>query len=193
MMTPIETYYNGHQFRSRLEARWAALFDLLDWTWTYEPIDANGYIPDFLIGGYNSFIAEVRPSTRPADYLDEAKKVAIGLEGVWGGNTIILGANACLTETEDVRGREAWPCQDKYAGYYLPDGPMAGGCQGDRYNEGLVQWTTCEECGNAAVRHTTQSFKCMPCGHYEGDAWAGPTPNIQLLWGEAHAKTRWTR
>ena len=48
-MNAIPTMYAGVQFRSRLEARWAAFFDLLDWKWEYEPIDLNGYIPDFLV------------------------------------------------------------------------------------------------------------------------------------------------
>lgn len=45
----IPTEYAGVQFRSRLEARWAAFFDLLDLSWEYEPIDLDGYIPDFLL------------------------------------------------------------------------------------------------------------------------------------------------
>ncbi len=45
----IETRYNGINFRSRLEAKWAAMFDLLKWGWTYEPTDFNGWIPDFAI------------------------------------------------------------------------------------------------------------------------------------------------
>ena len=43
----IPTKYNGINFRSRLEARWAAFFDQLKWEWEYEPIDLNGWIPDF--------------------------------------------------------------------------------------------------------------------------------------------------
>lgn len=43
----IPTKYNGVQFRSRLEARWAAMFDLLGRAWEYEPIDLAGWIPDF--------------------------------------------------------------------------------------------------------------------------------------------------
>ena len=45
----IPTRYAGHLFRSRLEARWAAMFDQLKWNWVYEPIDLHGYIPDFII------------------------------------------------------------------------------------------------------------------------------------------------
>ena len=37
------------QFRSRIEAQWAYMFEALKWNWEYEPIDLNGYIPDFII------------------------------------------------------------------------------------------------------------------------------------------------
>jgi hypothetical protein len=47
MLTAIPTRYGGVQFRSRLEARWAAFFDLAGWRWQYEPIDLAGWIPDF--------------------------------------------------------------------------------------------------------------------------------------------------
>jgi hypothetical protein len=33
---PIETWYDGHKFRSRLEARWAIFFDALDIRYEYE-------------------------------------------------------------------------------------------------------------------------------------------------------------
>lgn len=46
-MKAIPTVYGGVCFRSRLEARWAAFFDLIEWSWLYEPIDLNGWIPDF--------------------------------------------------------------------------------------------------------------------------------------------------
>lgn len=41
------TQYAGVNFRSRLEARWAAFFDLRGWRWEYEPIDLQGWVPDF--------------------------------------------------------------------------------------------------------------------------------------------------
>jgi hypothetical protein len=44
---PHPTKYVGVQFRSRLEARWAAFFDLANWQWSYEPIDLEGWTPDF--------------------------------------------------------------------------------------------------------------------------------------------------
>ncbi len=57
----IPTKYNGINFRSRLEARWAAFFDQLKWEWEYEPIDLNGWIPDFIIKGTNNVLVEVKP------------------------------------------------------------------------------------------------------------------------------------
>ncbi len=50
---PIETYYNGYRFRSRLEARWAVFFDALGVPYEYEPegFSRNGlyYLPDFRV------------------------------------------------------------------------------------------------------------------------------------------------
>ncbi len=56
----IPTMYNGLQFRSRLEARWAAMFDVCGFRYDYEPMDFNGYIPDFRIG---EIFFEVKPTT----------------------------------------------------------------------------------------------------------------------------------
>lgn len=43
------TTYAGVNFRSRLEATWAAFFDLAGVPWQYEPIDLDGWVPDFVI------------------------------------------------------------------------------------------------------------------------------------------------
>lgn len=49
---PIETYYNGYRFRSRLEARWAVFFDVLGIKYSYEQEGYSmqygiRYLPDF--------------------------------------------------------------------------------------------------------------------------------------------------
>ena len=50
---PIETYYNGYRFRSRLEARWAVFFDSVGIEYQYEPegfaISNIRYLPDFYL------------------------------------------------------------------------------------------------------------------------------------------------
>jgi hypothetical protein len=43
------TMYQSTLFRSRLEARWAAFFDLMTYTWQYEPIDFHDWVTDFLV------------------------------------------------------------------------------------------------------------------------------------------------
>ena len=53
-MKAIETFYNGHRFRSRLEARWAVVFDALGVKYEYEPEgfvlpDGTYYLPDFRV------------------------------------------------------------------------------------------------------------------------------------------------
>ena len=53
MLQPIETRYQGYNFRSRLEARWAVFFDRLNLHWEYEKegfyIDNVMYLPDFFV------------------------------------------------------------------------------------------------------------------------------------------------
>lgn len=53
MIRAFPTRYRSYYFRSRLEARWAYLFDALDLQWRYEPqcFDLGGllYVPDFYL------------------------------------------------------------------------------------------------------------------------------------------------
>lgn len=88
----IETRYNGINFRSRLEAKWAAFFDLCGFKWEYEPIDFRGWVPDFFLefpcghsecNPTHTVYAEVKPYRS----LDEFKgHPAYGV--VWGCDTI---------------------------------------------------------------------------------------------------------
>ena len=59
----IPTIYKNVRFRSRLEAKWAAFFDLVGWRWEYEPLDFDGWIPDFALYGEtgNVILVEVKP------------------------------------------------------------------------------------------------------------------------------------
>ena len=61
-LKPIETIYKGYRFRSRLEARWAVMFDLLHWNFEYEPFDLMGWTPDFVIYGDQNVLVEIKPS-----------------------------------------------------------------------------------------------------------------------------------
>lgn len=69
----IRTKYKGIQMRSRLEARWAAFFDNLPGvTWRYEPMETNGWIPDFTVDHASlplPLLVEIKPIGKrsPAD------------------------------------------------------------------------------------------------------------------------------
>lgn len=58
-LKPIETFYNGYRFRSRLEARWAVFFDALGVEYEYEPEgfllpSGRRYLPDFKVKCYGT-------------------------------------------------------------------------------------------------------------------------------------------
>jgi hypothetical protein len=76
-LTPIPTTYAGCRFRSRLEARWAVVFDQLGIGWEYEPeafhTSAGPYLPDFRVripqikaSGHSQWF-EVKPPGAPLD------------------------------------------------------------------------------------------------------------------------------
>jgi hypothetical protein len=64
----IQTEYRGRWFRSRLEARWAVLFDLIGLPWEYElrGMDIHGirYLPDFVLPTVPGLV-EVKPANIP--------------------------------------------------------------------------------------------------------------------------------
>jgi hypothetical protein len=57
----------GARLRSRLEARWAAFFDLVGWSWDYEPCDFDGWTPDFALYG---FVRESDALSRKTIYVE---------------------------------------------------------------------------------------------------------------------------
>ena len=57
----IETVYKGYRFRSRLEARYAVAFDVLNLEWEYEKEgfecgEAGWYLPDFYLSDSKWFV-----------------------------------------------------------------------------------------------------------------------------------------
>lgn len=77
-MRAIETRYKGRRFRSRLEARYAVLFDALEIKWDYEPegyvLDSGEhYLPDFFLHMHDRF--KSRQTYPGAGYWCEIKGV----------------------------------------------------------------------------------------------------------------------
>jgi hypothetical protein len=62
----IETKYAGRYFRSRLEARWAIFFDVMQTKWEYEnqgfSIGNDRYLPDFELPEWMCYI-EIKPAS----------------------------------------------------------------------------------------------------------------------------------
>lgn len=96
----IPTLYNGVKFRSRLEARWACLFDMLSWQWVYEPFDAGGYIPDFLIRFSNPLVVEVKPIFEENDFRWGTTAKRMRDSGIQG-EILVVGARVMSSVKDD--------------------------------------------------------------------------------------------
>lgn len=93
----IPTRYREGNFRSRLEARWAAFFDRLEWVWIYEPFDGDGWIPDFLVQGPAPFLVEVGPCILASDYFTKAEKPLTD-----GRLTLVLGTGPLPLDSDEA-------------------------------------------------------------------------------------------
>ena len=64
MLRAIPTYYDGHHFRSRLEARWALFFNFIGIPWEFEPqgfaVGDAGFLPDFWLPSLRTWF-EAKP------------------------------------------------------------------------------------------------------------------------------------
>jgi len=185
----IPTMYRSVQFRSRLEAKWAAFFDALEWRWEYEPFDCAGWIPDFaLIGKEQTTLVEVKPvmdfPAEVADKIDRANRshevLIVGLAPFeakyWSGVSIgWLREQVEIPESEDADGMTF---------------PHWGGC----WDESLLIRLT-EEYGNGyGFNHTIQTFRDRISGVYAGDHHFVNTywdREIQPLWASACNRVQW--
>jgi hypothetical protein len=177
----IETNYKGFTFRSRLEARWAAMFDLLGWNWDYEPSDFNGWMPDFILFGKTKRIyVEVKPVVRFP--IDVSKKMQdSGCE-----NEMLIVGQVCplpecpeeFAEDDNELGWIVYP--------YSEDDQLSGGW--DRARFGI--WSL-KNIGYCSVNH---QWNDRISGEYSGNAFSGlAKAEIKRMWGEAHLATRWNK
>lgn len=90
VIAAIPTKYNKRQYRSRLEAHWAAMFDLLGWKHDYEGIDLSGWFPDFTLYGAEDLLVEVKPFTKLGEFDEEIQKITRAIQGTRYSKTEIL-------------------------------------------------------------------------------------------------------
>jgi hypothetical protein len=105
----IETMYRAFNFRSRLEATWAVFFDACGWNWAYEPVDLNGYIPDFAIG-HRPTLVEIKPFFHEADWPEAISKI---IAADCRERIVLLGANPVwiakqITNQSDMAPAIGW-------------------------------------------------------------------------------------
>lgn len=77
-IAPIQTYYNGYHFRSRLEARWAVFFDLVNIKYEYETEgytlpNGDQYLPDFYLPTFQTYV-EIKHANLGDEDLTAAKE-----------------------------------------------------------------------------------------------------------------------
>ena len=141
MIRPRPTEYDGHRFRSRLEARWAVFFNEMGWKYYYElddlMVEYEGeimrYLPDFYViieDDHKAFIEVKGP--RMTDR-DKMKVRGTGLylrEGGKGEVIYVFQAIPSLQELDENNGKL---CVDMAYGYrfeptYLIDENIPAAC-----------------------------------------------------------------
>jgi hypothetical protein len=88
--------------RSRLEAKWAAFFDLCGWQWTYEPFDLPGWIPDFLID--NSMLVEIKPLQAHEVPNDITHKINNAMQISITQSAVLLGNDPTIVWSRSANG-----------------------------------------------------------------------------------------
>lgn len=183
MTTPtrpgIPTAYAGVNFRSRLEAKWAAFFDLVGWEWTYEPLDAGGYIPDFLIHGERPMFIEVGPCVTADDYADKAAKPDASAADL-RHDVLVVGVSPVAPMPNS---HAVWQRRALTAG-------MLGEYDGESLTWGSGVWA---REASMSVIHDSMSYAYRPQGDGDGGS---PDVNvsrswIDALWAKAGNETQW--
>lgn len=146
---PIETYYNGYRFRSRLEARWAVFFDSLKIPWVYEPegLEINNnihYLPDFYLPDCNQFF-EVKGIMTPTDNI---KILAL----INAGYSVTIGREDGKFTACDYWGKE----DNGTESFDLCTGSDSLLCH-------------CNACGKYWFMGSNGIYTCQCCGTYDGD------------------------
>lgn len=170
----IPTTYRGVRFRSRLEAKWAAFFDALEWPWVFEPHDLNFYIPDFVLRfPHAPIVVEVKPETEFAALTPHARRIRTA---GWDRELIVVGS-VLFGEPGGEPSIGMLGEVDEGVGTILGSGVIF----------------QCIDCGVVSLRHGEQSFRCRVNGCYDGNAHVGSVDraNVDHLFAQASNRVQW--
>ena len=174
-MSGIPTTYDGIRFRSRVEARWSAAFDRMGWQWEYEPIDLDGYIPDFLVSmGGPRLLVEIKATIGDEDL--KAAQQKIQASG-WHGEVVILSAYLDDTSSQPVVGwfGEIDSCPD-----------------GVQLVWGEARAFRCLSCGGVSLLAGDGSWRCRGCGADDGNGHVGAVEgSLAEVWSWACNRVQW--
>lgn len=163
-MHAIPTMYSGIRFRSRLEAKWAAFFDICGWRWEYEPFDLNGWMPDFLLLGDQRVLVEVKPVTWMPWSVTKKIEKAMGNPADSHYELMILGCTVPIGEHENQIG---WLAEKEDLYDWEPE--MGGYDTQWQWGGAILgRWSNQEIVGFC---HDTGWFTDRISGAYDGGVW----------------------
>ncbi len=107
-ISPIETEYGGHRFRSRLEARWAIFFDQVGLAYEYEyegfEMDGIRYLPDFYIPSLDRWF-EIKGKSLSKEELKKCEEFCQRLDNENIKFSILIGSPVlCASRIGDFYG-----------------------------------------------------------------------------------------
>ena len=126
----IETEYDGHRFRSRLEARWAVFFNAVGLTYEYEiegfEMDGTRYLPDFYIPSLNRWF-EIKGKPMSLNEIKKCEEFCRRLDNENIKYSVLIGSpNLCAIRFGDFFGILEyvweWP-SEKYPDNYRIQAP----------------------------------------------------------------------
>jgi len=189
----IPTLYRDRWYRSRLEARWAAFFDLLGWKFEYEPCDFAGWIPDFVLCEATPTYVEVKPLLAFDESIAQEMETS-------GCKDDLLLVGATLPHDEQRHG--------PYLGWLAEHmGPpetgwcFVGAASGAEHSWGLATFGVWTPQAPAIPRrygfcHEFQGFHDRISGGYDGGCSGAEEcdfPAIQTLWQQAGNEIQWKK
>lgn len=194
-MRAYPTEYKGIRFRSRLEAKWAWMFDQLCLPWEYEPFELNNYIPDFVIPFkyFGDMLVEIKPviDHEKENYSEAIAKV---MQSGWPNKPVRVG-NGCFYDPPGtpivILGASVYnsPGQYRIERHYLC------GIQYDDSIWGCCDWGICHvirclDCQRVFFYQSGGERSCRWCNSDQKHYLGGPF-DLQSYWAGAKNHFQW--
>ncbi len=186
-MNAIPTNYNGINFRSRLEAKWARFFDLLGWKWDYEPVDFDGYIPDFYLHGERGCFVEIKPAMRVEELASLNERSYAAMQGT-DKRMLYLGAAIDISNSDcPYDGDE----DHELIGVVVDF--LSDKCQDGRFVDldDYAYFVDCEECGNVSFTGVNLGWSTHCCADHTKKH--STVIDVCDLWKQATNTTQYKR